>query len=160
MAIQMVLEIKNVDGESKLAGHEDKIDIVSWSWGLSQDGSMHTGGGGGAGTVSVRDLSVTKYVDKATPNLHLACCDGTHFSEATLFMRKMGKDPLDYLKIKMDPVMVTGIESGGSDGEDSLMENVTFNFSKVELTYTPQKEDGSGDAEIVTNWNIEKNKSD
>lgn len=160
MAMRMILEIKDLDGESKLTDHEDKIDVISWSWGISQDGTMHTGGGGGAGTVSVRDLSVTKYVDKATPSLHLACCDGTHFDEATLISRKMGKDPIDYLKIKMSPVMITGIESGGSDGEDRLMENITFNFAKVEVIYTPQKDDGSADAEITVNWNIEAGKKE
>ena len=64
---------------------------------------------------------------------------------------------MDYLKIKMSPVLVTSVGTGGSGGEDRLTENVTLNFAKVEVGYTPQKEDGTGDAEISLIWNIEKN---
>jgi len=157
MAVDILIKIAGVDGESLIQDHEDEIDVLAWSWGLSQSGSMHMGGGAGAGKVNVQDVSLTKYVDKATPNLMRACCNGEHFSEATLTVRKAGKDALDYLKIKMSPVLVTSVGTGASSGEDRLTENVTLNFAKVEVAYTPQKEDGTGDAEVSLIWNIEKN---
>ena len=46
--------------------HAEEIDVLAWSWGMSQSGSMHMGGGG-AGKVNVQDLSFTKYIDKSTP---------------------------------------------------------------------------------------------
>ena len=157
MAVDIILKIEGVDGESVIQDHEDEIDVLAWSWGMSQSGSMHVGGGGGAGKVNIQDVSLTKYVDKASPNLMRACCDGEHLPEATLTIRKAGKDALDYLKIKMSPVLVTSLDTGGSGGEDRLTENVTLNFAKVEVGYTPQKQDGTGDAEISLIWNIEKN---
>ena len=57
----------------------------------------------------------------------------------------------------MSPVLVTSVDTGASSGEDRLTENVTLNFAKVEVAYTPQKEDGTGDAEVSLIWNIEKN---
>jgi type VI secretion system secreted protein Hcp len=57
----------------------------------------------------------------------------------------------------MSPVLVTSVDTGGSGGEDRLTENVTLNFAKVEVGYTPQKPDGTGDAEISLIWNVEKN---
>ena len=39
---------------------KDKIDILAWSWGLSNSGTAHVGGGAGAGKVNVQDISVTK----------------------------------------------------------------------------------------------------
>jgi type VI secretion system secreted protein Hcp len=157
MAVDFLLKIKGVDGESQIKGHEKEIDVLAWSWGMTQTGTMHTGGGGGAGKVDVQDLSVTKYVDKATPTLMQVCCSGKHIKEALLIARKAGENPLDYLKIKMSDVLVSSINTGGSGGDDRLTENVTFNFAKYEMGYTPQKPDGSGDAEIIINWNIEKN---
>ena len=124
---------------------------------MSQSGSMHVGGGAGSGKVNIQDVSLTKYVDKASPSLMRACCNGEHLTEATLTVRKAGKDALDYLKIKMSPVLVTSLDTGGSGGEDRLTENVTLNFAKVEVGYTPQKPDGTGDAEISLIWNVEKN---
>ena len=111
----------------------------------------------GAAEAGTGICSLTKYVDKASTNLMRACCNGEHIPEATLTVRKAGKDALDYLKIKMSPVLVTSLSTGGSGGEDRLTENVTLNFAKMEVAYTPQKEDGTGDAEITLNWNIEKN---
>ena len=86
-----------------------------------------------------------------------ACCNGEHFGEAVLIVRKAGKDPIDYMKVTMTQVLVTSVSTGGSGGEDRMTENVSLNFAKMEVGYTPQKEDGSADAEITMNWNIEKN---
>jgi type VI secretion system secreted protein Hcp len=74
-----------------------------------------------------------------------------------LVVRKAGKDPLDYMKVTMSPVLVTSVSTGGSGGEDRLTENVSLNFARMEVGYTPQKEDGTGDAEVTLKWNIEKN---
>lgn len=157
MAVDILLKIEGVEGESVIQGHEGEIDILAWSWGMSQAGTMHHGMGGGAGKVDIQDISFTKYIDKSSPNLMRACCNGEHFVEAVLLVRKAGKDPLDYMKITMSPVLVTSVSTGGSGGEDRLTENVSLNFAKMSIGYTPQKPDGSGEAEITLNWNIEKN---
>jgi type VI secretion system secreted protein Hcp len=157
MAVDILLKIDTVNGESKIDGHVDEIDVLSWSWGMSQSGTMHEGGGAGTGKVNIQDISITKYVDKASPNLMRACCNGEHFPQAELLVRKAGKDPLDYFKVTMSPVLITSVSPGGSGGEDRLTENVSLNFAKMTIGYTPQKEDGSGDAEVTLNWNIEKN---
>jgi type VI secretion system secreted protein Hcp len=157
MAVDYLLKVTGADGESKIKGHEDEIDILSWSWGMTQSGTMHVGGGGGAGKVNVQDISVTKYVDKSSPLLMKMCCNGEHFDEAVLTGRKAGKDALEYLKITMSKVLVSSISTGGSDAEERPTENVTLNFAKFEVGYVPQKDDGSGDAEVVLKWNVETN---
>lgn len=151
------LKIDGIDGESMIDGHEDEIDVLAWNWGIAQSGSMHVGGGGGAGMASVEDLSLTKYVDKASAALMLACLKGEHLKEAILTVRKDGGEPIDQLVITMSPVIVTSVSNGGSSGNDWLTENVTLNFAKAKVSYTPQKEDGTADAAIEFTWNIEAN---
>ncbi len=131
MAIDMFIKIKGIDGESKDASHTGQIDVLAWSWGLSQSGSFHTGGGGGAGKVNVQDLSFTKWVDKASPTLMLFCANGDHIPDATLYVRKAGKDALEYIIIELKKLIVTSVSTGGSGGEDRLTENVTLNFAHV-----------------------------
>ncbi len=159
MAVDMFLKVDGIDGESVDASHEDEIDVLAWSWGASQSGTMHMGHGGGGGKVDVQDLSVTKYVDGATHGLMQKCFDGGHIKEATLCVRKAGENPLEYLTILMTDVIVTAISTGGSGGEDRLSENVTLNFSKVKITYVPQKQDGSADAAREAGWDIAKNET-
>ena len=67
MAVDMFLKLGDVKGESAAGGHTEEIDVLAWSWGMTQSGTTHMGSGGGAGKVDVHDLSITKYVDKATP---------------------------------------------------------------------------------------------
>lgn len=157
MAVDILLKIDGVDGESVIADHEGEIDVLSMDWGMSNSGTMHMGGGGGTGKVNVQDINITKYVDKSTPSLIRACCNGEHFTEAELIVRKAGKEALDYFKVKMAPVLITSVTTRGSGGEDRLTENVSLNFAKMDVVYVPQKEDGSGDAEVTLTFNIEKN---
>jgi type VI secretion system secreted protein Hcp len=160
MAVDMFIKIGKYDGESKDAVHKGEIDVLAWSWGMSQSGSFHTGGGGGAGKVNVQDLSFTKYIDKSSPNLMMACSVGTHIDAATLVVRKAGGDkPVEYVKIEMKDVMVTSVSTGGSGGEDRLTENVTLNFAKVHFQYTEQDAKGAAGAKIDYKFNIETNKA-
>lgn len=157
MAVDMFLKLDDIKGESTDDKHKDEIDVLAWSWGMSQSGTTHTGGGGGAGKVSVNDLSITKYIDKGSPTLMISCCNGKHFKEALLTVRKAGENPLEYLKLTMKEVIVSSISTGGSGGEDRLTENVMLNFASFKTEYTPQKEDGSGDAAVEGGWNIASN---
>jgi type VI secretion system secreted protein Hcp len=160
MALDMFLVIKGeISGETqdkKFAG-EKGIDILAWSWGMSQSGSFHTGGGGGAGKVNVQDLSVTKWIDKASPTLMLYCSNGDHFAEAKLVIRKAGKVPLEYLTIIMKKVLITSISTGGSGGEDKLTENISFNFAEVEVNYIEQKATGEEGEKPSYKWDIAGN---
>nr|WP_297352312.1 type VI secretion system tube protein Hcp [uncultured Caldimonas sp.] len=157
MAVDMFLKIDDVKGESVDSKHKGTIDVLAWSWGMSQSGTTHVGGGGGAGKVAVQDISLTKYVDKSSPVLMLSCCNGKHFKEAVLTVRKAGEKPLEYIKITMKEVIVANISTGGSGGEDRLTENVTLNFAEFKIEYVPQKPDGSGDAAVEAAWNIAEN---
>lgn len=158
MAVDMFIKIGDVVGESKDAKHGGEIDVLSWSWGLTQSGSMHTGGGGGAGKVTVQDLNITKWVDKASPVLMGYAMAGTQFPTAKMTVRKAGSSPLEYIIVTLADVICTSVQTGGSGGEDRLVETVTLNFAKVKFEYTAQKQDGSADGgAIPVGWDIPGN---
>jgi type VI secretion system secreted protein Hcp len=157
MAVDMFMKIGDLKGESVDNKHAGEIDVLAWSWGLSQSGTTHMATGGGAGKVNVQDLSFTKYVDKSSPNLIQYCCNGKHFAEALLTVRKAGENPLEYIKITLKDLMIAAVTTGGSGGEDRLTENVTLNFAQFKVEYTPQKKDGTGDAAVTVGWDIAKN---
>jgi type VI secretion system secreted protein Hcp len=157
MAVDMFIKIGDVKGESKDSKHGGEIDVLAWSWGLSNSGTAHVGTGAGAGKVNVQDISFTHYIDKASPSLMLACCNGKHFPEATLTVRKAGEQPVEYVTMKLTDLLITSISTGGSGGEDRLTENVTLNFAKFEFQYLPQEKDGKAGDPIPVGCNIAEN---
>ncbi|HYE66844.1 MAG TPA: type VI secretion system tube protein Hcp [Pyrinomonadaceae bacterium] len=156
MAVDMFLKLDGIKGESKDAKHKDEIHIESFSWGMTQTGAHATGGGGGAGKVSVHDISITKFVDKASAPLMLHCCNGKHIPNGLVTVRKAGDKPLEYLKIKLIDIMVSGYQTAGH-GSDLLTENVTLNFAKFQVEYQEQKPDGSGQPAGEMGWDIKQN---
>src|SRR5271166_3289945 len=58
MAVDMFLKLDGVTGESKDKVHSKEIDILVWSWGMTNDGSAQVGGGAGSGKVNVQDISI------------------------------------------------------------------------------------------------------
>jgi type VI secretion system secreted protein Hcp len=157
MAVDIFMQIDKVTGESTDSKFKGAIDVVSWSWGLTQSGTTHTGGGSGAGKVNVQDLSFTKFVDSSSPVLLQKCCDGTHFSKATLTMRKAGASPLVYLTLTLQNILISSVSLATAASDDRQTEVVTLNFGQFSYAYTPQKADGSGGAAITTTWNIPGN---
>ena len=159
MAVDMFLVIDKIKGETadKEFGSKGAIDVLAWSWGLSQSGTMHTGRGGGAGKVSVQDISFTKWVDAATVELVLQCANGKHIAKAELFVRKAGEKPLTYIHMTLENVIISSLSTGGSGGEDRLTENLTLNFAKFSLEYFKQKKDGSGEKVGPVGWNVAEN---
>jgi type VI secretion system secreted protein Hcp len=157
MAVDMFIKIGDIKGEARDKVHKEEVDVLAWSWGMSNSGSAHVGGGVGAGKANVQDLSLTKYIDKSSCDLMLACCTGKHYTDATLVVRKAGTTPLEYLTITMSEVMVTAVSTGGSGGEDRLTENVTLNFAKVKVDYKEQTATGTVGATPTMTYDIAQN---
>jgi type VI secretion system secreted protein Hcp len=160
MALDMFINMgPNIKGESadKARGTEGDIDVLAWSWGMSQSGTTHMGSGGGAGKANFQDLSFTKYVDSSTNALMIALAKGSHIPEVKLLARKAGEGQKRYIEITMKEVLVSSISTGGSGGEDRLTENVTLNFGKVSFAYTPQDSKGTVAGDKTFTWDIAEN---
>src|SRR6266508_4265787 len=69
MASDIFAKIGDIKGESLDTKHKDEIEVLAWSWGVTQGGSMAHGGGGGQGKASFQDFHITHNIDKASPNL-------------------------------------------------------------------------------------------
>ena len=91
MAVDVFLKLGDVKGESKDSKHEGEIDVLSWSWGISQTGLGSMGGGSGAGKANFSDLNFMHALDKASPVLMMKCATGDHFDDATLVVAKGGQ---------------------------------------------------------------------
>ena len=159
MAVDIYLKLGDIEGDSADANHKGEIDVDSWGWGMTQGGTMHSASGGGAGKVSVQDINFTKAVDRASPNLIKFCCSGKTFPTATITVRKSGDQPLEYLILELENVLISSVSLGGGNGEERLTENVSLNFAKFKYSYVPQMDDGTGAAAIDAGYDIRTNES-
>lgn len=158
MALDTFARIDGIKGESKDAQHKDEIDILSWSWGVSQSGTMSHGGGGGEGKASFQDFTFTHHIDKASPLLLKACATGQHIKDATITVRKSGKNPIDYLVIKLTDVLVTNVSLGLAAESAVTSESVSLQFAKVDFEYKAQKPDGTLDVGLHFKYDLKANK--
>ncbi|MGB2246051.1 MAG: Hcp family type VI secretion system effector [Alcanivorax sediminis] len=130
----MYLDIPGIEGESQRAGHEDEIDILSWSWGASVDDH---------GNACIQDVAFTKNIDKSSADIIMAPITGQVFDTVTLSVRRDSGDAhLDYLVIAFKDVQVTSVSTGGSQG-NLLVDSFTLRFATATYTYTRIGDDHS-----------------
>ncbi len=163
MAFDAFLKIDGIPGESTDDQHSDWIEVLSYKWGVSQpaSGSASSSGGASAERADFQDFTIVKALDKASPKLALACANGQHIREVKLELCRAGGDKVKYMEYKMSNCMVTSVRPGGaSQGTETLpQEEVSFNYGKIEWTYTQQqRSDGTGGGNVAAGWDLETNR--
>jgi len=144
MSVDYYLKFDKITVESTAVKFEGNIDIESYSWGVTNTGSVvAAGAGGGAGKVSFQDIHFTTSISKASPQLLEYCARGQSPGNAVLTAIQAGKSQLDFLTIKMSEVLISGYKTGGSQGEELPKESFSLNLAKVEIDYKPQQDTGA-----------------
>ena len=157
-AVDFFLKVDGIEGESTDAKHKNEIDVQSWSWGETQSGTHAGGGGGGAGKVSMQDFHFTMTVNKATPKLMLACATGEHIAKAVLTCRKAGGEQQEYMIVTFTNLLVSSYQTGGSQGDLVPVDQISLNFSKIEVEYKPQTEKGALGGPVKVGYDLKLNK--
>ncbi|MDX2018069.1 MAG: type VI secretion system tube protein Hcp, partial [Planctomycetota bacterium] len=162
MAVDMFLKIDGIPGESTDSKHKDWIEVLSYSFGASQPsaGAASSGGARTSQRVNVQDLTCVHTLDKASPKLFLFCCNGTHIKDVTLTLNRATGDKQKYMEYKMTDVTVSSIRPGGaSEGSGLPLEELSFNFGKIELIYTEtDHQTGKAKGDVKSHWSLVENK--
>jgi type VI secretion system secreted protein Hcp len=158
MASDIFARIGDIKGESLDAKHKDEIEVTSFSWGVNNTMTPSGGAGAGAGKANFQTLNITHTLDKASPLLLQACATGTHIKDATITHRKSGKSQQEFLVIKMNDVVITGVSHGGP-ADFNTSETVSLSFAKIDFEYRAQKPDGSLDPGLHFTFDLQTNKT-
>ena len=155
--VDYFLKIDGIEGESQDSKHKSEIEIESFSWGEVQTGTASHGGGMGAGRIQMQDFHFTMKVNKSSPKLFLACARGDHIKSAILTCRKAGKEQQEYLKVTFSDLLVSSFQTGGAGASDVVpTDQISLNFSKVELEYKEQKPDGTLGGAIKAHYDLKQ----
>jgi len=160
MAVNAYLKIDGIDGPStSKAGH---IDVLSFSWGVSQTSTYGAGASGKeakAGRADFSNLSIMKVLDKTTPLLCDHCASGDILKKVYIVYDKpVGTEQADYFRIYLKDALITSVQLSGSN--ENPTESVSFAFQAVEIAYKAEKDDGTLDAAIPKGYDLETLKSD
>ena len=163
MAFDCFLKIEGVPGESTDDKHKDWIELLSYSHGLSQpaSGAVSSGGARSSERCDHQDFSVVKTLDKASPKLNLFCCNGTHITKINVELCRATGDKQKYMEYILTDSIVSSVRPGGSSqgGEALPLEEVSFNYGKIEWVYTEtDHETGKPKGDVKTNWDLVANK--
>ena len=157
MGTDIFAKIGDIKGESVDSKHKDEIEVLSFSWGVTNSGSTSTGGGAGTSKATFQDLSIVHGIDKATPALLNACATGQHIKDATITHRKAGKGQQEYLIIRLNDVTITAVTHAGAE-DQPYAESVSLKFAKVDLEYKPQRSDGTLQEGLHFKFDLKANK--
>jgi type VI secretion system secreted protein Hcp len=152
-AVDSFIKIAGIDGESQDEQHKGEIDALSWSWGVNGASSRASSTNpsqpvGPVARVCAREFTITKQVDKASPLLFANAATGASIPTAVITVRKAGRGQQEFMTIALNNVFVSSVTQSGASDDAGPTESVTFNFSSVQITFTPQNADGSAGAPI------------
>lgn len=166
MAFDAFLVITTASGQPPLMGEtrdaqfsaKNAIQIEAFSFGIHNTVSIGSAtGGAGAGKARFSEFKITKAVDRASPNLLLYAGRGAHITQLDLYLRKadggqQGADAV-FLQYSFKLVAVSTIDWSGSAGDDTVKEEVTFEYGALQITYQPDQKGATSSG----SWDVVKN---
>jgi type VI secretion system secreted protein Hcp len=136
------------EGETTDETYKDKkaIEILSFSLGAFNPVNIgSTSGGAGAGKVDFSGVSIMKNTDKSSISLFANMCAGTHFTDATIALRRAGtagKSGDLFLQFTFKMVFISNMQWSGGGGQDLCAESLNFDFGSIKIEYF--KQDAAG----------------
>jgi type VI secretion system secreted protein Hcp len=145
----------DIPGESLQTGYEGQIEILSFSWGVTQAGGYSYGQGGTSAKANVQDLSLSFRASPASPKLFQYSATGKHLDSAVLSALEASETPQLYNQITLTDVVISSYHTGGS-GDDKPIESMTLNFAKIKTEYFKQDDKGVVTSAATGTWDQQK----
>ena len=139
------LNMGTIKGSSTDFRHKDWIEVIS----LTQTLEISQNSPGAAKVVkqAACSLEVVKHLDIAGPLLWGAAVTGQVFREVQIDVSSQGESPRVFYQIKLRNAIITGISTVGNGG---YAERLSMSAQSVELTFRPERPDGSLGAAVVS----------
>lgn len=161
MPFDAFMKIKDIPGESTDDKHKEWLELESYSFGNTQQGSGNTSavGGESGGRVNWQDFHFATVFSKASPKLVKACCDGQHIGEINVELCRATGEKSKFIEYKFTECFITGVQTGGGrGGGDRPVDQVSFRYGKVEVIYTEYGNDGKKKGDVKAHWDLRINK--
>jgi type VI secretion system secreted protein Hcp len=100
-------------------------------------------------------VTITKYVDPASPPLMRAVAAGLTYSSVTLFAEKPGSTPFEYYRLTLANARVQSFKQSGTRAA-GILDTVAFSYTKITLRHVRQLA-GGGTTTVQNCWDLTAN---
>ncbi len=149
---------KDVTGESTLKGYDGKMELLSFSHGVAMQitgdlsNTERT-----SGKPNHQDMTVTKYLDGASPVLNQSCCEGKGFAQVDIIIGRNDKGTvIELMRYTMKNVIISSVSIGGGGG-DKPVETLTLNYNNLAWKFTSQNASFGQKGVVNGTWNLSTN---
>ena len=151
------LKIDGVDGDVTAAGHEGWIECLTMNWGVGR--GIHTPTGVAqereSSAPSVSEVTVTTAMNKATPLLFTEACVGKS-KLVKIHLVQTGEELETYMAYELDHSLISGYSM--SSGGERPSESISFNFTQIDMKYTPYDNKHNAGSPVPAGYNISTGK--
>ena len=161
MALDAFLQIDGIPGECTDDGHQNWIELTSFTHSMEQPTSAtgSSSGGATAERVNIDPFVITHLMDKSSPKLYDACCTGKVLPKAVVQMHRAGGSKMMYAEVTMKQVVISAVQYGGASGDDFPSETISLTAASYVWKYNQQdKASGSSLGTVSAGWDLAANK--
>lgn len=126
-------------GDSIVKGHENEIEVESFSWGESKDGALP----------DAHEMAFVTPMSSASPNLARFCAEGGAIPFGEVSVTSAGAVQAEVLAIKIESIQVGSYQLGTAAADPVLADRFTLGFRSMDVTKRVQRQDGSIGAEVT-----------
>ena len=161
MSYDAYIQLEGIPGSATDDKHKAWIEVLSFSWGVEQQGaSRSVGGDQTTGKANLRDVTFVKVVDQSSPKLALMCASGGHIPKGVIDWCQATGQKHCFMKYTLSDIVISAVQVGGNTGggDSKPTEEVSMRYAKIEWEYTPVDEKGKALAATKGNWDLKANK--
>jgi len=159
--MSIFMNYEGIDGESSDQNHKGWVDLEDVLWGVSRKitSSTSTQGDRESSNAIIRDLIITRRMDRATPKFFIESCCGTG-RNVLIHLTKTGAGTgADiYMEYTLKNALISNYKViAASQDIDRPTEELTISFIELKAKYIPYDEDGIAQAPIVVGFDTATN---
>lgn len=148
------LKVDGINGDATHENHKQWIDVTSLNWNANRGVNTVTGSAVNreASEPSISDVTITKTMDTSSAHLFELASTGNKGKKVEIHLVTTGSPGDTYMEYTLENALVSNYSV--STTGDRPIETVSFNFTKMQMRYTPYDENHSAGSPITAGYDL------